>query len=61
MSDVMAPCPKDSPLMQTWEKYRASDEFRNSFKHAADLEYRTGSMWAAFVAGFEAAGGQVRF
>lgn len=47
--------PKDAPVMQAWEKYRTSDEFRNSFKHAADVEYRTGSMWGAFDAGFRAA------
>lgn len=46
-----APCPKDAPLMIEWEKYRQTDEFKNSFKWAADLQHRTGSMWAAFAAG----------
>jgi hypothetical protein len=49
---------KSHPIMLAWEKYRSSDDFRNSFKHAADVEHRTGSMWAAFEAGFLAASGQ---
>lgn len=61
MSVEMAPVKTDSDLMRAWESYRVSSEFRNSFKHAADLEYRTGSMWAAFVKGYEAAGGKVEF
>jgi len=50
-----APVPADHPLMKAWEAYRLSEEYRNSFKHAANLEYRTGSMWAAFEAGFKVA------
>lgn len=52
---VMQQCPPDSPLMKAWEEYRRGEDFRNSFKWAADVEHRTGSMWAAFMAGFNAA------
>lgn len=45
--------PADHPMMKAWEKYKQTEEYRNSFKWAADLEHRPGSMWAAFVAGFE--------
>ena len=55
MSDAMAPVPADHPMMKAWETYRKTEDFRNSVKWAADVEHRTGSMWAAFVAGFEAA------
>jgi hypothetical protein len=46
---------KDAPLMLAWEKYNLSEEYRNSFEWAAHEQHRTGSMWAAFVAGWEAA------
>lgn len=52
---VMEQVPADRPLMKAWEKYRASDGFRTSFKNAAYLEYRTGTLWAAFMEGFKAA------
>lgn len=45
----------DHPLMKAWEKYRVSDDWRTAFKNAANLEYRTGVLWAAFLAGFNAA------
>lgn len=58
---AMSPCPPDSPLMQGWERYKASEEYRNSFKWAEYEQNRAGSMWAAFSSGFAAAGGQVQF
>lgn len=49
--------PKDHPALSAFETYKHSDEFRNSFKWAADVQHRTGSMWAAFWAGYMAAQG----
>lgn len=31
---AMSPCPKDSAIMQTWEAYKASVEYANSYKWA---------------------------
>ena len=28
--NAMAPCPKDSAIMQTWELYKASEQYKNS-------------------------------
>ena len=50
-----APVPKDHPLMQAWEKFNASEEYANSFSWARHEQHRQGSMWAAFMAGWEAA------
>ena len=52
---VMSRVPDDHPLMIAYEAYRQSEDYRNSFKWAGNLEHRTGSMWAAFEAGFRAA------
>ena len=32
--NAMAPCPKDSALMQTWETYKLSEEYKNSHSWA---------------------------
>jgi hypothetical protein len=45
---------KDDPLMIAWEDYKSSDEYANSFNWAAREQQREGSMWAAFVAGWNA-------
>lgn len=58
---IERPCPPDSELMKAWEKYKASDDYANSLHWAAKDEYREGSMWAAFMSGFEAAGGKITF
>jgi hypothetical protein len=52
---AMQQVPADHPLMKAWEKYRTSDGFRTAFKNGADLEYRTGVLWAAFMEGFNVA------
>lgn len=52
---VMAEVPENSPLRVAWEKYKAGEDYKNSFKWAEYEQHRSGSMWAAFVAGFEAA------
>jgi hypothetical protein len=33
-SGAMAPCPKDSAIMQTWETYKTSEEYKNSYSWA---------------------------
>lgn len=32
--NAMAPCPKDSAIMQTWEMYKLSEEYKNSHSWA---------------------------
>lgn len=32
--NAMSPCPKDSAIMQTWEMYKASEEYKNSYSWA---------------------------
>lgn len=68
-----APCPDDHPLMIAWTKYRHTEEAANSDKWARTIHvsgpmqgqiivshpHTEGSLWAAFMAGFEAAGGKV--
>jgi hypothetical protein len=51
---AMQALPKDSPIMVAWEKYKSSDEYANSRKWAASEKYVDGSMWAAFLAGYQA-------
>lgn len=48
--------PTDHPLMQAWAAYTGTDEARNSMSWAAKGgPHSTGSMWAAFEAGWRAA------
>ena len=68
MNGPMTQCPADSPLMKAWEHYKATDDYRNSLHWATELaavgtreRYASGSLWAAFVAGFGAAGGKTVF
>lgn len=49
-----APLPKDHPIMIAWEKYKASDQYANAFQWAQNVDHRDGSMWNAFLAGFDA-------
>ena len=53
---VEAPLPKGHPLLEAWEAYQLSDEYANSFRWAAEKEHRAGSMWAAFMNGWNARG-----
>lgn len=55
---VSAPLPKDHPAIIAWERYKASDEYANSFRWAEHILHREGSMWAAFYAGFVALSAQ---
>lgn len=56
----------DEPLMQAWNAYKATDDFANTRKWAADLEWiatdpshADWQLWGAFVAGWRAAGGKI--
>lgn len=49
-----SPVPEGHPMMQAWERYKASPEYANSFRWAAQEQHRDGSMWAAFVSGWQA-------
>jgi hypothetical protein len=45
------------PIMVAWREYQATAEFANTKKWARhpDPDYTEGSLWAAFLAGFQAA------
>lgn len=71
MTRPQAPCPPDSLLMRAWEAYQKTEEFENTlywliyakrqaFEQASEGKRQTtlGSLWAAFCAGYTAAGGQ---
>lgn len=47
--------PKDDPIMVAWGTYKDSPEYANSLKWAAHEEHREGSLWAAFITGWQAA------
>lgn len=49
-----APAPKDHPMLIAWEKYKLTDEYANSFSWGRHEQHRAGSLWASFVAGWEA-------
>jgi hypothetical protein len=49
---AMAQVPKDSPLMKAWERYKASDEYENTRRWALHDKHVDGSLWAAFVEGW---------
>lgn len=52
---TMMQAPKDSPLMVAWEAHKRSEEYANSKRWAAKPEHLEGSMWAQFLAGWNAA------
>ena len=54
------PVPKDHPVMKAWEEYKATEEYANAKKWTRFEEHVEGSLWAAFVEGFKAAGGEVK-
>ena len=53
-----SPVPTDAPLMKAWETYKASEEFQNTRRWALHEEHVEGSLWAAFLEGWLAAGGK---
>jgi hypothetical protein len=52
---VMSPVPKADPLMVAWEAYRQTDDYANTKQWAIQADHTEGSLWAAFMAGFQAA------
>lgn len=70
---AMQKVPDDHPLMIAWEKYKVTEEAASADKWARTIRlsellqgevivshpYLEGSLWAAFVAGFKAAGGAI--
>ncbi len=54
MSDMAALDPLE-PIMIHWEEYKKTKEYANTLKWATHEEATEGSLWAAFVKGYEAA------
>jgi hypothetical protein len=50
-----SPVPSDHPLMKAWTAYKATEDYANSRRWAAHDEHRDGSLWAAFMEGWNAA------
>lgn len=53
MSAMMA-LPKDDPIMLAWEVYKITPEYANSRNWAKHDEHLDGSLWAAFLSGYQA-------
>ena len=55
---AQTPLPNDDPRMTAWSAYKATDEFVNTERWAKDTQiihpHLDGSLWAVFVAGYEA-------
>lgn len=49
---IQSQVPADHPMMVAWEAYKASDEYSNTKRWAAHVEHVDGSLWAAFVMGW---------
>ena len=41
--------------LKAWQAYQSSPEYLNSWTWAGEIKHRDGSMWAAFVQGWNAA------
>lgn len=53
---AMAPVPQDHPLMKAWNAYKATEDYSNTLHWAGEgKQFSEGSLWAAFMAGFDAA------
>ena len=53
MSDAHTALPKNHPMVVAWEEYQATPEYANTKKWAAHKEHVDGSLWAAFVRGYQ--------
>lgn len=51
---TMSRVPDNHPLMLAWEEHKKSEDFANSKKWAAYPEHLEGSLWALFMAGYNA-------
>lgn len=56
---TMQQVPDNHPLMVEWNAYKQSPEFANSRKWAADERHVDGSLWAAFMAGWNSRDGRL--
>jgi len=54
MSEIMSAVPEDHPLMRAWKAHQATADFANSKHWATVPEHLQGSLWALFMAGFNA-------
>lgn len=54
------PLPADHPIKVAWDKFRATDGYANTRRWAAHEKHVDGSLWAAFIAGYEAAQADAR-
>jgi len=52
--------PKDDPRMIAWEQYKKSERYQNSKKWAAYPEHVEGSLWDAFLFGYESLARQLK-
>lgn len=50
---AMTALPPDHPLMEAWNAHKATDEYQNSLRWAPT--HSEGSLWAVFMAGWQAA------
>ena len=48
---VMKALPENDPIMISWNKYKATDQFANTKKWAVYPEHVEGSLWAAYLQG----------
>ena len=48
-------CEPDDPRLIAWEKYKETGEYQNVRKWAAYPEHVEGSLWTAFIMGYEVA------
>lgn len=51
----ITPVAKDDPLMITWERYEATEDYENTRRWALHEQYVAGSLWAVFEAGYRVA------
>lgn len=49
------PLPSDDARMVAWREYTATDEYRNTKRWAVEPPHTEGSLWAAFLAGWNGA------
>jgi len=48
---------EDEPIMKAWALYKSSADYANTLKWAG--QSNEGQLWAAFMAGWKAAGGVI--
>lgn len=57
MADVQQSVPADHPLHKAWKAYLETDAAKNTVLWAG--KSNLGPLWASFVAGWQAAGGEM--